>query len=75
MFSSQLLENAEEELSFRTIVRDIETKLPLLHIVLLNPNSWGCAGSLNPAEPTQMLLMQRVARVLFSDSGHGIDPM
>ena len=75
MFSSQLLENAEDELSFRTIVRDIEKKLPMLQIVILNPNSWGCAGSLHSAEPTDKLVLQPVSRVLFTASGHGIDSM
>ncbi|KAH6791490.1 hypothetical protein C2S51_006496 [Perilla frutescens var. frutescens] len=77
MFASQLLENAEDELSFRTIVRDMQTKLPVLQIVLLNPNSWGCAGSLNPAEPADKLVMCPVIRVLFSAAGHGMefDPM
>ncbi|XP_057786768.1 uncharacterized protein LOC131004162 [Salvia miltiorrhiza] len=75
MFASQLLENAEDELSFRTIVRDIETKLPLLQIVILNPNSWECAGSLRSAEPVDKLVLHPVSRVLFSASGHGIDSM
>lgn len=77
MFASQLLENAEDELSFRTIVRDMQTKLPVLQIVLLNPNSWGCAGSLPPAEPADKLVLCPVIRVLFSAAGHGMefDPM
>lgn len=77
MFASRLLENAEDELSFRTIVRDMQTKLPVMQIVVLNPNSWGCAGSLHPAEPTNKLVMYPVVRVLFSAAVRGMefDPM
>lgn len=71
MFASQLLENAEDELSFRTIVRDIQTKSPVLQIVVLNPNSWGCSGSLNPEEvPADQLVMHPIIKVLFSSSSH-----
>ncbi|KAK6150613.1 hypothetical protein DH2020_015545 [Rehmannia glutinosa] len=73
MFASQLLESAEDELSFRTIVRDMETKSPVLQIVLLNPNSWGCAGSLHPEEPAAKLVMYPSIKVLFSASSYGIE--
>ncbi|KAI3472507.1 hypothetical protein Pfo_031262 [Paulownia fortunei] len=73
MFASQLLESAEDELSFRTIVRDMQTKSPLLQIVLLNPNSWGCGGSLHPAEPAAKLVMYPSIKVLFSASSHGME--
>ncbi|KAJ6367154.1 hypothetical protein OIU77_003516 [Salix suchowensis] len=43
MFTSQLVESAKDELSFRTVVRDLRTKSPMLQIVLVNPNSWCCS--------------------------------
>ncbi|GKU99229.1 hypothetical protein SLEP1_g12102 [Rubroshorea leprosula] len=44
MFTNQLLESAKDELSFRTVIRDLKTKSPMLQIILLNPNSWCCTG-------------------------------
>ncbi|GER27992.1 methionine--tRNA ligase [Striga asiatica] len=72
MFACQLLESAEDELSFRTIIRDIQTKSPVLQIVLLNPNTWSCAGSLNPEKQASKLIMHPSIKVLFSASGHGV---
>ncbi|CAM8945394.1 unnamed protein product [Rhodiola kirilowii] len=40
MFTSQLLECAKDELMFRTLVRDLNSKAPALQIVILNPNCW-----------------------------------
>ncbi|KAL0370788.1 UNVERIFIED_CONTAM: hypothetical protein Sangu_0396900 [Sesamum angustifolium] len=71
LFASQLLESAEDELSFRTVVRDMQTKSPVLQIILLNPNSWGCSGSLHPAEPATKLVMNPNIKVLFSAPSHG----
>ncbi|KAL0349545.1 UNVERIFIED_CONTAM: hypothetical protein Sradi_4103700, partial [Sesamum radiatum] len=65
VFASQLLESAEDELSFRTAVRDMQTKSPVLQIILLNPNSWGCSGSLHPAEPTAKLVMHPISKCYF----------
>ncbi|KAL6568881.1 hypothetical protein OROHE_003622 [Orobanche hederae] len=73
MFASQLLESAEDELSFRTIVRDMQTKSPVLQIVLLNPNTWVCAGSLGPEEPAAKSVMHPSIKVLFSASGHDME--
>lgn len=73
MFASQLLESAEDELSYRTIVRDIQDKSPKLQIVLLNPNSWGCAGICHSAEPAVKLVMFPSIKVLFSASGHDME--
>lgn len=44
MFTNQLLESAKEELSFRTVVRDLKSKSLLVQLILLNPNSWSCTG-------------------------------
>lgn len=71
MFSNQILDNAKDELSFRTVVRDLKTKSLMLQIVLVNTNSWCCTGyclgtegSLEPAPKTDL---QPVIKVLFSE--------
>ncbi|XVF17949.1 hypothetical protein REPUB_Repub10bG0169100 [Reevesia pubescens] len=73
MFTNQLLENAKDELSFRTLVRDIKMKSPLLQIVLLNPNSWCCSGycvdRASTTESSIKLDLLPVIKVLFSDCG------
>ncbi|KAL0379202.1 UNVERIFIED_CONTAM: hypothetical protein Sradi_3225700 [Sesamum radiatum] len=71
MFARQLLESAEDELSFRTVVWDMLTESPVLQIILLNLNSWGCSGSLHPDEPAAKLVMHPNIKVLFSASSHG----
>ena len=71
MFANQLLENAKDELSFRTVVRDLRTKSPVLQIVLLNPNSWCCTGYCLGAEdtldPVADINLQPVIKIFFSD--------
>lgn len=71
MFANQLLESAKEESSYRTVVRDLKTKSPLLQIVLLNPNSWSCSGYCVAAEgntgPVSKMDLYPVIKVLFSD--------
>ncbi|XP_051141400.1 uncharacterized protein LOC127258565 [Andrographis paniculata] len=67
MFASQLLESAEDELSYRTIVRDIRTKSSVLQIILLNPNSWSCCSTESAADK---LVMLPSIKVLFSASAH-----
>ncbi|XVE82559.1 hypothetical protein DITRI_Ditri16bG0015100 [Diplodiscus trichospermus] len=73
MFTNQLLENAKDELSFQTLVRDLKTKSPLLQIILLNPNSWCCSGYCSdPASATESSLkldLLPIIKVLFSDCG------
>ncbi|MCD9558706.1 hypothetical protein HAX54_016240 [Datura stramonium] len=67
MFSRQLLEAAKDELSFRTVVRDIHTKSPLSQIVLLNPNAWcynGCC--MNDMESVAKISMYPIVKLLFS---------
>lgn len=74
MFTNQLLESAKDELSFRTLVRDLKTKSPMLQIVLLNPNAWCCTGYCSgmdsTAEPISKLDLQPIIKVLFSDCGN-----
>ncbi|KAG5221724.1 Ubiquitin-conjugating enzyme E2C-binding protein [Salix suchowensis] len=71
MFTSQLVESAKDELSFRTVVRDLRTKSPMLQIVLVNPNSWCCSGDcLDTESNTDSVLkldLHPVIKVLFSD--------
>ncbi|KAI3790401.1 hypothetical protein L2E82_03406 [Cichorium intybus] len=68
MFTSQLLENAKDELSFRTVVRNLQTRSPMLQIVLINPNSW-CSFRDCMDEMVQIskINMYSVIKVLFSD--------
>ncbi|KAJ6991719.1 hypothetical protein NC653_019780 [Populus alba x Populus x berolinensis] len=64
MFTSQLVESAKDELSFRTVVRDLRTKSPMLQIVLVNPNSWCCSEQY---DSVLKLDLHPVIKVLFSD--------
>lgn len=77
MFTSQLLESAKDELSFRTVVRDLRTKSPVLQVVLLNPNSWCCTGCCLGAEdivdPVANINLHPVIKILFSDCSNRIE--
>uniref|UniRef100_A0A0D9VBU1 Ubiquitin-conjugating enzyme E2C-binding protein n=1 Tax=Leersia perrieri TaxID=77586 RepID=A0A0D9VBU1_9ORYZ len=44
LFVNLLLEVAEDEISFRTLVRDLKTKRPALQIVLLSSKAWLFSG-------------------------------
>ncbi|CAN4116776.1 unnamed protein product [Withania somnifera] len=67
IFSRQLLEAAQDELTFRTVVRDIHTKSPLSQIVLLNPNTWCYSGfCMHNMEPVAKINLYPVAKLLFS---------
>ncbi|XP_021714576.1 uncharacterized protein LOC110682538 [Chenopodium quinoa] len=68
MFTCQLLESAKDELSFRSVVKDLKTKSSMMQIVLLNPNSWCCSGccSEGTAEPFVKINLHPVVKVLFS---------
>lgn len=71
MFSNQILESAKDDLSFRTVLRDMKTKSPALQIVLLNPNCWLSTGYCfdmdNPPELTTKLNLHPVIKVVFND--------
>ncbi|MCL7027803.1 hypothetical protein MKW94_029076 [Papaver nudicaule] len=71
MFANQLIESANEELSFRTAVRDLKTKSPMLQIVLLNTNAWCCSGYCletgGAAVPISKTNLHAVVKVLFAD--------
>ncbi|XP_059438452.1 uncharacterized protein LOC132171209 isoform X2 [Corylus avellana] len=77
MFTNQLLESAKDESSYRTVVKDVKTKSPLLQIVLLNPNSWSCAGYCVDAEgdtgPVSSMYLHPVIKVLFSDCSNSTE--
>ncbi|KAL9249084.1 hypothetical protein AKJ16_DCAP03650 [Drosera capensis] len=44
MFADYLMESAKEELSFRTVVRDMKSRSNMMEVVLVSPNSWCCSG-------------------------------
>ncbi|KAH1058840.1 hypothetical protein GYH30_003082 [Glycine max] len=70
MFANQLMECANDESSFRFVIRDLTTKSPVLQIILLNPDTWSCSGncsSLEDKDPIAKLKLQPIIKVLFSD--------
>lgn len=70
MFANRLMECANDESTFRFVVRDLTTKSPFLQIVLLNPDAWSCSGNCSNAEdkdPVPKLQLRPVIKVLFSD--------
>ncbi|XP_057529210.1 uncharacterized protein LOC130807856 isoform X2 [Amaranthus tricolor] len=75
MLTCQLLENAKDELSFRTVVKDLKTRSSMLHIVLLNPNSWCCTGYCSEGiiEPIVKINLRPVIKVLFSHCFYNLD--
>lgn len=65
-----LLESAEDELSFRTVVKDLRTKYPMLQLVLLSSKAWYSSSycSENVKEgPLHASDLQPVVKVLYSD--------
>ncbi|KAI3669563.1 hypothetical protein L6452_40803 [Arctium lappa] len=74
MFTSQLLESANDELSFRTVVRNLQTRSPMLQIVLLNPNSWCSFGDcMDVTVPIPKINMYPMVKVLFSDCSNSTE--
>lgn len=68
IFVNQLMENSRDELSFRTVVRDLTTRSPLLQIVLLNSDAWICTGFCVELEETvPQTDLHHAVKVLFSD--------
>ncbi|XP_020524726.1 uncharacterized protein LOC18437369 isoform X2 [Amborella trichopoda] len=45
VFVKHLLDSARDEVSYRTVIRDIRTKLPVLQLILVNPKVWSCTGN------------------------------
>ncbi|PKU86138.1 hypothetical protein MA16_Dca001969 [Dendrobium catenatum] len=76
IFTNLLIEGAQEELSFRTMVCDLRTRFPMLQIVLLNSRAWCCSGHCYENAATRGLPaihMQPVVKVLFSDCSASTD--
>ncbi|KAI3726524.1 hypothetical protein L1987_66322 [Smallanthus sonchifolius] len=74
MFTSQLLGSAKDELSFRTVVRNLQTRSPMLQIVLLNPNSWCSVGDcLDAMIPNPNIIMYPMVKVLFSNCSNSTE--
>lgn len=75
MFASQILQNAKDELSFRTVVNDLRTRQPMMQIVLLNPNSWCfsnyCLDMGSLVEPSLRVTLRAAIKVLFCSSRNG----
>jgi hypothetical protein len=64
------LESAEDEVSFRTVVRDLKSRKPVLQIVLLSSKAWYFSGTCienQTADPDVQVELKPVAKVLFSD--------
>ncbi|OVA08733.1 Ubiquitin-conjugating enzyme E2-binding protein [Macleaya cordata] len=74
MFVNQLIESANDELSFRTVVRDLRSNCPMLQIVLLNSNAWCCTGYCLETEGTEGTIskidLHPVVKVLFSNGSN-----
>lgn len=65
-----LLENAKDELSFRTVVKDMRTKSPMIQLVLLSSKAWCSSGYCSENVITRLIYasdLQPVVKVLFSD--------
>lgn len=76
MFANQLVECANDESSFRFVIRDLKTKSPVLQIVLLNPDTWSRFGNCSGTEDEDVvpkLQLQRIIKVLFSDCSTATD--
>ncbi|KAF8406473.1 hypothetical protein HHK36_008561 [Tetracentron sinense] len=77
MFTNKLLESANDELSFRTVVRDLRTRSPMLQIVLLNPHAWCCTGYCFGTEattgPVSKINLHPIAKMLFSDCSNSTE--
>ncbi|KAJ0888713.1 putative ubiquitin-conjugating enzyme E2-binding protein [Helianthus annuus] len=74
MFTSQLLESAKDELSFRTVVKNLQTRSPMLQIVLLNPNAWCSFGDcLDAMIPVPNFIMYPMVKVLFSNCSNSTE--
>ncbi|XP_077244284.1 HECT-like ubiquitin-conjugating enzyme (E2)-binding protein [Tasmannia lanceolata] len=72
VFVNRLMESATDELSFRTVVRDLRTKNPMLQIVLLNSKAWCCTGYCldsenGTTEPVSKMDLHPVVKVSFSE--------
>ena len=70
VFVNLLLEVAEDEISFRTVVRDLKTKRPMLQLVLLSSKAWlsyGCCYENDINGSHGMADLQPSVKLLYSD--------
>ncbi|KAK4760836.1 hypothetical protein SAY87_005729 [Trapa incisa] len=71
MFANEILQNAKDELSFRTVINGLRTRDPVMQIVLLNPNSWYCSNYCldmsSLEEPSLKVTLRAAIKVLFCD--------
>ncbi|KAL9253153.1 hypothetical protein AKJ16_DCAP16931 [Drosera capensis] len=67
MFADHLMESSKEELSFRTVVRNMKSRSNMMEIVLVNPNSWCCSGycAEGVAEWSPKMNLDPVIKVMF----------
>ncbi|XP_047317970.1 uncharacterized protein LOC124921364 [Impatiens glandulifera] len=75
MFTNQLLESAKDELSFRTVIRNLQTMPIVLQLILFNPNIWYATGDCTDfgsyCESIGKLDMMPAIKVLFQDYSGG----
>uniref|UniRef100_K3YRA1 Ubiquitin-conjugating enzyme E2C-binding protein n=1 Tax=Setaria italica TaxID=4555 RepID=K3YRA1_SETIT len=70
VFVNLLLEVAEDEISFRTLVRDLKTKRPILQLVLLSSKAWlssGCCDENDMDGSHGTADLQPSVKLLYSD--------
>lgn len=70
LFSNLLLESAEDEVSFRTVVRDLQSQKPMLQLVLLSSKAWYFSGTCienQAADPDCLVKLKPSVKVLFYD--------
>jgi len=70
VFVNLLLEVAEDEISFRTLVRDLKTKRPILQLVLLSSKAWlasGCCYENDIDGSHGTAYLQPSVKLLYSD--------
>lgn len=70
VFAKLLLESAEDDLSYRIVVRDMNSGTPMLLLVFLSSKSWCSSGYCMEnvgAEPLPSADLQPFLKVLFSD--------
>lgn len=70
VFVNLLLEVAEDEISFRTVVRDLKTKRAMLQLVLLSSKAWlssGCCYENDMGESHGTVDLHPSIKLLYSD--------
>ncbi|KAF0895942.1 hypothetical protein E2562_018017 [Oryza meyeriana var. granulata] len=76
LFVNLLLEVAEDEISFRTLVRDLKTKRPILQIVLLSSKAWLFSGNCyeNDVDGSHGAAhLQPAVKILYSNCSNALE--